>query len=313
MFLAGTALNWTDKIRQEDIHSHFSEGIELAFDTSVFLVIGTLLPWHTWTDPDFLPPLNLLVVGALILAFRRLPAVMALYKLTPQMKTWKEACFCGWFGPIGAGALYYALLATEELPDHYVERNRIIPAVTFVVLCSIVVHGTSAPLIMLASVVPRHLATTLADLKSPSRETESNEPRLSSITLPDETTPLLPNSNSVAPPSNTLKGFLDRFGFSRVSPPSGLTRAQVDALMESSSSTRDAALSSAINTAGVASSERGSAYKAMGDPDEHRHRRRNNTGDVESVVERAVTVYDEGNILVFDDGEGNVTLRRVRS
>jgi NhaP-type Na+/H+ or K+/H+ antiporter len=96
-FFAGTAVNWTDKIRAEDLHSHFSEGIELFFDATVFLVIGALLPWRTWLAQDFLPPGRLALLGGLVLVFRRLPAVLALYRFTPQIKTLREAAFVGWF------------------------------------------------------------------------------------------------------------------------------------------------------------------------------------------------------------------------
>jgi hypothetical protein len=56
-------------------------------------------------------------------------------------------------GPIGIGALYYALMATDRLPDDFSARNNIIAATTFIIFCSIIVHGTSAPLIMRACFV----------------------------------------------------------------------------------------------------------------------------------------------------------------
>ncbi|KAF8523208.1 Cation/H+ exchanger [Gautieria morchelliformis] len=153
-FFAGTALNWTDRIRVEDLHSHFSEGVELFFDSAVFLVLGTILPFNTWIDPTFLPLPNLVLLGVLVLVFRRLPVVLALYKITPLIKTKKEGMFTGYFGPIGVGALYYALMATDRLPDDFAARNKIIAATTFIIFCSIIVHGTSAPLIMLVSKIP---------------------------------------------------------------------------------------------------------------------------------------------------------------
>jgi NhaP-type Na+/H+ or K+/H+ antiporter len=96
-FFAGTALNWTDKVRAEDAHSHFADGIELVFDSVVFLVIGCLLPWRTWLDPEFLPPGWLVLLGVLIMMLRRMPAVFATYRFAPQIKTVGEAAFVGWF------------------------------------------------------------------------------------------------------------------------------------------------------------------------------------------------------------------------
>ncbi|KAJ6590368.1 Sodium/hydrogen exchanger family-domain-containing protein [Mycena sp. CBHHK59/15] len=234
-FFAGTAVNWTDKIRQEDLYSHFSEGVELAFDSSVFLVIGALLPWGTWLDRNFLPPWSLVLLGVMIMLFRRLPAVLLTWRIIPQLKTWKEAIFVGHFGPISAGALYYALIATEELPDDYEGRNKIIATVTFIVLCSIIVHGTSAPLIMLASAVPTRFVSKISDLKA---LVSTDAPAPNHATTPTETSPLLrPLSNVAA---------------------EGLTRAQLDELLTD------------VDPDVEHVSAR--AYHAMGNPNTHRHR-----------------------------------------
>lgn len=103
----------TDKIRAEDLHSHFSEGVELFFDSSVFLVLGkfaftvrvprpviliailgrpagTILPWDTWIDANFLPLPRLILLAVAILLLKRIPIVLLLYKLIPQVKTFKE-------------------------------------------------------------------------------------------------------------------------------------------------------------------------------------------------------------------------------
>ena len=52
--------------------------------------IGTILPFATWIDPTFLPLPNLILLGVLVLLFRRLPVVLALYKITPLIRTQKE-------------------------------------------------------------------------------------------------------------------------------------------------------------------------------------------------------------------------------
>jgi NhaP-type Na+/H+ or K+/H+ antiporter len=104
-FFAGTALNWTDKVRAEDAHSHFADGVELVFDSVVFLLIGALLPWRTWLDRDFLPPGRLALLGAAVMLLRRMPVVFATYRLAPQIKTVREAAFVGWFVGAAAGSL----------------------------------------------------------------------------------------------------------------------------------------------------------------------------------------------------------------
>jgi sodium/hydrogen antiporter len=94
-FFTGTALNWTDKIRAEDIHSHFSEGVELFFDTSIFLLIGTLLPFEIWKESSVLSLGGLIAAGLLTMIFRRIPAVVLLYKWIPRIHTLNEALFVG--------------------------------------------------------------------------------------------------------------------------------------------------------------------------------------------------------------------------
>jgi NhaP-type Na+/H+ or K+/H+ antiporter len=45
---------------------------------------------------------RLMILGFLILAFRRIPAIFIVYKVMPDcVKDWKEALFMGYFGPIG--------------------------------------------------------------------------------------------------------------------------------------------------------------------------------------------------------------------
>jgi NhaP-type Na+/H+ or K+/H+ antiporter len=49
------------------------------------------------------------IFGIAVLLVRRLPVVIGLQKFIPEVRSWREACFVGWFGPMGVGALYYAL------------------------------------------------------------------------------------------------------------------------------------------------------------------------------------------------------------
>jgi sodium/hydrogen antiporter len=80
----------------------------------------------------------LLVVAALLL--RRLPTVFALRPLLgPLGKQTKDVLFLGWFGPIGAAALYYAAFSFREtgIEEAWVVGSLIICA-------SVLVHGVSA-------------------------------------------------------------------------------------------------------------------------------------------------------------------------
>ena len=41
--------------------------------------------------------------------------MLALKPIIPDIKSWREALFCGHFGPIGVGAIFISILARAEL------------------------------------------------------------------------------------------------------------------------------------------------------------------------------------------------------
>lgn len=99
-------------------------------------------------------PWRLVVIAILILLFRRLPIVLLLKPVLPALKTYREAFFAGWFGPMGVGAVFLSILAKEELEKVHAEKNPasvelIAPIVLFIVLSSVLVHGTTIPMFQL--------------------------------------------------------------------------------------------------------------------------------------------------------------------
>jgi len=106
-------------------------------------------------------PWRLLAAFILILLFRRIPAVLLLKRFIPDLKTWREALFCGHFGPMGVGALFLSLESRAQLetdrsevlprpppPGKLIGRNQravemIWPIICFFVLGSVMVHGLS--------------------------------------------------------------------------------------------------------------------------------------------------------------------------
>jgi hypothetical protein len=93
------------------------------------------------------------VIAILILIFRRLPILIILKPVMPAMKTYREAIFSGWFGPMGVGAVFLSMIAKEEMLEIYHEDavkpvtiDLISPVVLFIVLSSTLVHGTTIPL-----------------------------------------------------------------------------------------------------------------------------------------------------------------------
>lgn len=73
----------------------------------------------------------------------------------PAMKTYREAIFSGWFGPMGVGAVFLSIIAKEELELVYegkeapISIQLISPVVLFIVFCSVIVHGTTIPVFKL--------------------------------------------------------------------------------------------------------------------------------------------------------------------
>ncbi|EKJ70885.1 hypothetical protein FPSE_08936 [Fusarium pseudograminearum CS3096] len=156
-FVAGCALNWDgDYLREtESRHDEVNSCVDVLLNFGGFMYIGAILPWESFNDPTgtgiTLP--RLIGLGFLVLIFRRLPAILACYKLMPDVcKDWKEALFMGYFGPIGAGAVFYVEHARHLFPhdgEGDAEETNLVramgPIVYWLVLFSIVIHGLSIP------------------------------------------------------------------------------------------------------------------------------------------------------------------------
>lgn len=139
--------------------------IDLILNLSFFVYWGSIIPWEYYNFTSIgITPWRLVVLAILVLILRRLPAVLAFKPVTPDIKTWREAIFCGHFGPIGVGAIFTAMLARAELETegavplatlpkpgepHYLVIMALWPIVSFLVLASILVHGSSIAVYML--------------------------------------------------------------------------------------------------------------------------------------------------------------------
>jgi Na(+)/H(+) antiporter len=139
--------------------SHVSNVIDLLINLAFFVYFGSIIPWELFNAPLIgITPWRLVVLGILVLFFRRIPIMLALKPVIPDLKTWREASFAGHFGPIGVGGLFVAILARAELetdtttplavlPEEGFEHLNIIemiwPITCFLVIVSIIVHGSS--------------------------------------------------------------------------------------------------------------------------------------------------------------------------
>lgn len=158
-FAAGVGFSNDGWFTQKTEESHVSNVIDLLLNLAYFVYLGTIIPWEQYNAIDLgVTPWRLVVIAIFVILFRRIPIMMALKPFIPDIKTWREALFAGHFGPIGVGAIFVAILARAELetgtttpladlpaPEtpHYELIALIWPITTFLVISSIIVHGSS--------------------------------------------------------------------------------------------------------------------------------------------------------------------------
>jgi Kef-type K+ transport system membrane component KefB len=158
-FAAGVGFSNDGWFTQKTEESHVSNVIDLLINLAYFVYLGTVIPWEQYNNAALgLTPWRLVVIALFVIFFRRIPIMLALKPFIPDIKTWREALFAGHFGPIGVGAIFVAILARAELetdsttplaeyPDpaaeNYILVALIWPITTFLVISSIIVHGSS--------------------------------------------------------------------------------------------------------------------------------------------------------------------------
>ncbi|KAL8994624.1 MAG: hypothetical protein Q9188_007015 [Gyalolechia gomerana] len=159
-FAAGVGFSNDGWFTQKTEESHVSNVIDLLLNLAYFVYLGAIIPWEQYNNPIIgLTPWRLVVISICVLLFRRIPIMLALKPLIPDVKTWREALFAGHFGPIGVGAIFAAILARAELEtttteplavlptdpnsENYLVVLIIWPLTTFLVITSILVHGSS--------------------------------------------------------------------------------------------------------------------------------------------------------------------------
>ncbi|KAF8417305.1 Sodium/hydrogen exchanger family-domain-containing protein [Tirmania nivea] len=158
-FCAGVAFSNDGWFAQRTEESHVSNVIDLLLNLAYFVYFGSIIPWSSYNRPEWdLTPWRLIVLAIFVIFFRRIPIMVCLKPLIPDIKTWRESLFAGHFGPIGVGAIFVAILARAELETgettplaklpppgtvNYLLIELIWPIVTFLVVTSIIVHGSS--------------------------------------------------------------------------------------------------------------------------------------------------------------------------
>lgn len=195
-FIAGNSFTWDDWFRVETEQAHLMEVVDMLLNLSIFVYLGATMPWSTFNDAAMQITLwRLFVLAILVLLLRRLPVVLALYKFIPAIRTWREAVFTGWFGPIGVGAIFYYTVALESIPvdgPNAHAREVLTPIIYFMVLASVVAHGVTIPLYYIGTFTTRTLT----------RNSESNNqvlriPRIDTFIIRKQNKD---NSNTNSPP-----------------------------------------------------------------------------------------------------------------
>lgn len=155
-FSAGTAFCWDGWFHSKTKQMKLPVIVDLLLNSSMFVFFGTIIPWDKYTGQ--LSAWKLLASFVLILLFRRIPSMLALKRVIPEIKTWNEALFAGHFGPMGVGAMFLAMEARGRLEngtaapephppssgEHLETIQALWPVVSFIVLGSIMIHGFSA-------------------------------------------------------------------------------------------------------------------------------------------------------------------------
>lgn len=190
-FCAGTAFAWDGWFTHRTEESNISTVIDILLNMAYFVYFGSIIPWEDFNNTELgLNCWRLICLAIVVLCLRRLPAVLLTKFINPDIKNWKEAIFVGHFGPIGVGAVFAAIIAISDLEadilhlqhgptinypvdSEYYQLVRIIwPTVCFLIVTSIIVHGSSVAVLTLGKQL-QSMSFTMTWTK-PENETYSN-------------------------------------------------------------------------------------------------------------------------------------------
>ncbi|KAK4695851.1 sodium/hydrogen antiporter, partial [Lecanoromycetidae sp. Uapishka_2] len=167
-FGAGYGFAWDGWFAKKTRETHLPNILDLFLNSSMFIYFGAIIPWSHFTPGPYtagVTPGRLVGLLVLIVLFRRIPVVLALKRFIPDIRTYREALFCGHFGPMGLGALFLVIEARAQLengtslPDphppkltkHKAAIETIWPVVCFIILGSTMIHGLSVAAISVGS------------------------------------------------------------------------------------------------------------------------------------------------------------------
>jgi NhaP-type Na+/H+ or K+/H+ antiporter len=133
-FVAGAVLQYAYDEEYQEHQDNFNEAITRFFDLPVMVLLGAAAPWAAWRAMGWWAVA--FAVGILVL--RRMPAWLLLRRAFPWTRSFSENLFVGWFGPIGAAAMFYALEAQQMTG-----LKVLWPVVSLAACASVLAHGVS--------------------------------------------------------------------------------------------------------------------------------------------------------------------------
>ncbi|KAL3469767.1 Sodium/hydrogen exchanger family-domain-containing protein [Aspergillus californicus] len=171
-FVAGNVFTQDDWFRLETMDDSLQPTIDMLLNLAVFMWFGAVCPWSLFLHNDIIPLYRLVFLGILILLVRRMPIIFALHRYIDQIENLFQTTFVGFFGPIGVGAIFYLSVSREYLrkitvngevrEDAQQVADAIEIIVWFLVICSIVVHGLSIPLVKAGYHLPRTISAAIS-------------------------------------------------------------------------------------------------------------------------------------------------------
>jgi sodium/hydrogen antiporter len=97
----GSAISWDGHFNIQTEDDAFSAILDLVLNCACFIYIGAWLPFDRFDISELgISPWRLVLLVLVILVLRRIPSILILYKWMPEVSNWREALFCGHFGPV---------------------------------------------------------------------------------------------------------------------------------------------------------------------------------------------------------------------
>ncbi|KAL2754747.1 hypothetical protein ACRALDRAFT_1051269 [Sodiomyces alcalophilus JCM 7366] len=167
-FILGNVLSWDGWYQLSTAEDSLGPTFDVFLNIALFIYLGAICPWDIFdrgnndvqVSPWHIPVWKLVCLAIALLALRRLPVMLLLYRmglLRPHVTNFRQAFLIGFFGPMGISSIFYlheilhfcrhelsdqdGAMTPEGLELFDVSRQ----VIWFVVTSSVVVHGVAIP------------------------------------------------------------------------------------------------------------------------------------------------------------------------